>query len=183
VHKTVPDIRTAGLPTATLGAAYAAQLTATDGRAGTWEPGTEPLPDGLTITPSGRLEGVPATAGRLTFPVRFTDLWQQSVTRTVTLLVADGPPSINFGLLPDATANRRYSAQLTNSDGRAGVWSIGSGELPWGLSLSPAGRISGTPLLANHYDESQFAVKFIDGRGNEAVESFSIAVYAEDYWG
>lgn len=56
---------------------------------------------------------------------------------------------ITTASLQDGTVNQSYSAAL-NADGGSGsyTWSITSGSLPAGLSLSSSGTISGTPTAA-----------------------------------
>jgi subtilisin family serine protease len=44
-----------------------------------------------------------------------------------------------------ATAGQPYSAQLKLAASRRGTWSLASGSLPDGLTLSPGGVVSGTP--------------------------------------
>ena len=87
VRRTVPVIATAELPAATVGADYAASLTITDKRAGSWSVVSGRLPGGLTLLPTGHLEGVPAEAGETTFTVAFTDAWGTAGTKVVTLNV------------------------------------------------------------------------------------------------
>ena len=61
--------------------------------------------------------------------------------------------------LPNAIPGRPYSAQLQFSNPEAGwtyTWSIVSGTLPAGLSLSPGGLISGTPAGV---DKKTFTVR------------------------
>ena len=87
VAKTTPVIATTSLPPATVDDAYAEQLAVTDGRAGTWTVTDGALPDGLTLSATGQLEGTPTTAGDATFTVQFTDPWAGTATRTYTLSV------------------------------------------------------------------------------------------------
>ncbi len=52
--------------------------------------------------------------------------------------------------IPDAVVSQAYSFQLQATGGTGtNVWSINSGTLPCGLSLSSGGVISGTPTCAN----------------------------------
>ena len=73
----------------------------------------------------------------------------REVTLTPTALV---PLSIPSQSLPGASANANYSYQLQAQGGAASyTWSLTSGALPAGLSLSPAGLISGKPLSAGTF--------------------------------
>lgn len=62
--------------------------------------------------------------------------------------------------LPAATVGTAYSATLTASGGTGNyTWSLASGTLPAGLSLSSAGVISGTPTASG---TSNFTVQVVD---------------------
>jgi hypothetical protein len=56
------------------------------------------------------------------------------------------PPKVLTTSLPEATCGFAYNAQLEASGGAGTLsWALQSGSLPIGLSLNPAGVISGTP--------------------------------------
>jgi hypothetical protein len=65
-----------------------------------------------------------------------------------------GPPSVTTGFpMPAGTLSQAYSQQLTASGGDGSYsWSLASGSLPPGVSLSGAGVVSGTPTVAGTYD-------------------------------
>ncbi len=71
------------------------------------------------------------------------------------------PLVIHSTALPYYTVNASYSAQLRSSGGNSGTstWSLASGTLPTGLTLSSAGLISGTPTVAG---SSSFTVQVAD---------------------
>jgi hypothetical protein len=59
------------------------------------------------------------------------------------------PPSVSTTTLPAGTVSTPYSATLVASGGTAPyTWSVTTGTLPAGLTLSAAGAISGTPTAA-----------------------------------
>ena len=62
-------------------------------------------------------------------------------------------PSIRPDTLPDGTVNEAYSQQLT-AFGSEEVFSLDTGALPDGLSLSEDGLISGTPSAAGNFEFS-----------------------------
>ncbi len=88
VSRTTPVISTELLPAASTGVAYTAQLAIADQRTGTWSLAEGTLPEGLTLSPAGRIGGVPAGAGEAAVTVRFTDAWGTAVTRPLTLTVS-----------------------------------------------------------------------------------------------
>jgi Putative Ig domain len=67
-----------------------------------------------------------------------------------------------------------YSLQLAAANGKTPyTWSLLSGSLPSGLSLSAAGLISGTPTVFGTFS---FAVRATDSVGTTAIASFSLAI-------
>jgi Putative Ig domain len=97
---------------------------------------------------------------------------QQSKTGTSTTL------SISVNSLPSAQMKQAYTATLTVTGGTAPfTWSVSSGSLPAGLSLSSAGDITGTPTSAG---TSSFTVKVSDSSSpsQSATASLSITVSA-----
>ena len=85
VTATDPVIATDSLPAASAGVEYTQQLAVSDGRDGTWSVVDGSLPDGLTLSPEGLLDGTPTATG--TFTVEFTDQWGGTATATYTLTV------------------------------------------------------------------------------------------------
>jgi sugar lactone lactonase YvrE len=76
--------------------------------------------------------------------------------------------------LPAASVGASYSQQLSASGGTAPLtWTVNSGSLPRGLSLSPAGLISGTPAAAG---SSTFSVQVADAALAIATLSFTLTV-------
>jgi subtilisin family serine protease len=87
VAPTTPVIATTSLPAATTGSPYDQMLTVADGRPGTWTVTDGALPEGLTLSADGLLEGTPTGGGDATFSVGFTDLWGDTATGDYTLTV------------------------------------------------------------------------------------------------
>ena len=82
--------------------------------------------------------------------------------------------SIPVPVLPAGTANAPYSAQLTASGGWPGyTWSVKSGSLPDGVTLSTAGALLGTPTVAT---TSGFTVQVTDSIGSAATIALTITV-------
>jgi Putative Ig domain len=83
--------------------------------------------------------------------------------------------------LGSGTVGVAYSESLTASGGTGGYnFSIASGSLPPGLSLSSGGVISGTPTTAGTYT---FGVEATDSSGNSNTETFQIVVTAPANYG
>lgn len=82
--------------------------------------------------------------------------------------------SIVTGTLPNAAAGNKYSATLAATGGSPPYnWSIASGTLPTGLTLSTSGTISGTPTTAG---TSNLAVQVADSSSNVASKNMTLTV-------
>ena len=78
--------------------------------------------------------------------------------------------------LADGTVGASYSQTLAASGGTTPyTWSVSSGTMPTGLSLSNAGTVSGTPTAAGSFD---FVVQVADSGGLTATRSFAIDIVA-----
>ena len=164
-------------PGGEVGVPYSDQLTVTGGTSPfTWSVSAGSLPAGVTLNAStGLLSGTPTTAGTYSFTVKVTDSSSQSNTEAVTLTVIPGP-SLSFPSPPSAWTNTVYRDTLTESGGTGPfTWSVSSGSLPAGISLSAAGNLTGTPTVTG---TSSFTVKVADANGQSATQATSITVSA-----
>ena len=86
-------------------------------------------------------------------------------------------PSLTFGPPPAGEASIAYSDQLTASGGTGALtWSVSSGSLPPGLSLSSStGLLSGTPTTGGSYP---FTVKITDTAGGSATQAVTLVIAA-----
>ncbi|HZI51512.1 MAG TPA: putative Ig domain-containing protein [Terriglobia bacterium] len=143
------SVTTASLAPASTGISYSIILAATGGSPPyTWSILSGALPAGLTLS-GPTISGTPTTAGTSNFTVRVVDNGnpQQNAQRALSIVV--GPPlsiTTSSPLPPGATGNA-YSQNLAVTGGTAPYsWSIASGALPTGLTLSSSGALIGTPL-------------------------------------
>jgi hypothetical protein len=114
----------------------------------TWSVIAGALPKGMTLSASGLLNGVPTVAGTSSFTLQVADSEStpQKATLAATLVISDGTVSITSPSLPQGTINTAYSATFAATGGTPPyTWSIVTGTLPAGLTLSSNGTISGTP--------------------------------------
>ena len=97
-----PRITSTALSTGTLAAAYEAELTTADDRAGVWQTGpggglAGSLPPGLSLS-GNKVVGIPKKSGSYRFSVRFTDAKGDSDTRVVSMDVSsDGVGNVVAG--------------------------------------------------------------------------------------
>lgn len=100
-----------------------------------------PTTDGKTI-----ITGIPTVAGMYTFTIKALTSLGGAATKTYTAYVLE----ITTTSLPSYTVAQPYSYQLHVVGGSGNYsWSISSGGLPSGLTLSASGLISGTPTGAD----------------------------------
>lgn len=170
------SITTTSLSNGQVGVAYSAALAATGGTGSiTWALAGGSLPTGLALSGAGAITGTPTTAGAGTFTVRATSGDGQTATKSLTITIAAGAVTVTTSTLAGGTVGAAYSATLAASGGNGSyTWSLTSGSLPAGLSLSTGGVISGTPTTAA---TSNFTVQASSG-GQTGSASLSITIAA-----
>lgn len=84
------------------------------------------------------------------------------------------PPTITTGTLPDGATDTVYNQTLAASGGATPyTWSVDSGSLPAGLTLSGAGVISGTPTTAG---TSSFTIRVSGSDSASSTTSFNLTI-------
>jgi YVTN family beta-propeller protein len=118
----------------------------------------------------------PAVAGTRTATVSITDNAPGS-PQTVSLSGAGvNTLVVTTTTLPNGTVGLAYSQPLQATGGNPPyVWTVSSGSLPAGLSLSSTGVISGTPTKAA---ASSFTVTVTDAIRNSTAEPLGITIVA-----
>ena len=107
------------------------------------------LPGGLSLaSATGMISGTPTAAGFYSFTVRVEDDHGAASEAAVVLRVLeiDRVPTLQTADLPPAFRGEAYVVTFEANSGDAPLsWSVTSGALPSGLSLSAAGVLAGTP--------------------------------------
>jgi putative Ig domain-containing protein len=162
------SITTSSLPNGQVGTAYTATLAATGGTTPyTWSLTNGTLPSGLTLnSSSGSITGTPtATANNiaLSFTVTDSSSTAQSKSVSLTLYISSSgasPLAITTPSLPNGQDGNAYNSTLVATGGTTPyTWSMSSGTLPTGLSLSAAaGAITGTPTATASATPLTFSV-------------------------
>lgn len=162
-------------PAGTVGAPYNTTLTAAGGILPyTWSLASGSLPAGLGLNSAGVISGTPTTAGTSTFTVQVVDSESPPQAAPAQLNITINVLTITTPSLPGATVNVPYSTSLTVIGGVAPyTWTVTSGTLPVGLSLSGAGDITGTPTEAGTFT---FTVQVADSQQHTASGQLSITV-------
>jgi hypothetical protein len=137
------------------------------------------LPPGLTLAATtGQIAGTPTTSGSFSFSVRVADSGSPAqiatASYTIGITVTASPLVINTTSLPSGTVGTTYSSSLSASGGTPGYsWTVTSGGLPAGLTLSSGGQISGTPSTSG---TSNFNVQVTDSGSQSLSRALSISI-------
>jgi hypothetical protein len=179
------QITTTSVPAGQTGTAYSTTLTATGGTTPySWSINSGALPAGLTLSSAGTISGTPTANGSSTFTVKVTDSTKptpKTATQSLSITIASTVPAVQITTtsVPAGQTGTAYSTTLAATGGTTPYsWSIGSGSLPAGLTLSSAGTISGTPTTTG---SSTFTVKVTDSTtptAKTATQSLSITISA-----
>lgn len=167
------------LPTVAKNIAYSQTVQATDADGGSsvsYSVVTSSLPTGLSFnTSSATISGTPSVSnvgGGIT--IRATDSGGNFVDRAFTM-ANTGPTWVTAaGALTASIVGTAYSNQLSATDDGTNSYSVISGALPGGLSLSSAGLISGTPTTWSNGTPSSFTIRVTDDAGNTADRAFTL---------
>jgi uncharacterized repeat protein (TIGR02543 family) len=143
VATNAPTITTSVLPDAVAGIPYATVLTAISGQYPYTYAATD-LPPGLRLTPEGVLSGTPTTGGAFAVTATVTDALGRTGSRGYALKVSTGL-SLVTAHLPIALVQAPYKQTLAAVGGQPPYLFTAAG-LPAGLSLTPGGLLSGTPV-------------------------------------
>src|SRR5262245_29080938 len=143
-----------------------------------WTVSSGTLPAGLSLDGlTGVIAGIPTMWGTTTAVVTAQDSWAPNRTdsKPFTVTVAPAPIVIATTSLIAGTVRQPYQATLQASGGTGlTTWTIASGSLPDGLSLSD-GAILGTPSAVG---TSTFTVQAADAGwpGNVAAQTLALTV-------
>ncbi|MGA3039609.1 MAG: putative Ig domain-containing protein, partial [Bryobacteraceae bacterium] len=164
------------LPTALVGVPYQYLLQASGGTSPyTWSNPAGSLPAGLSVTTNGNITGIPSAAGPFTFTVQVKDSAGNLASAQLSITVAPAL-SVTTGVLPVGMLGAAYSQSLAATGGTPPyTWSLLSGALPGGLTLSAGGAISGTAGAAGTFP---FTVKVTDSAAFIATKQLSVTIAA-----
>jgi len=163
---------TASAPPATalIGDEYTYTFTATGNPTPTFSVGSGTLPAGLELASDGVLSGTLTAVGSSTFTVAASntvapDAESSALTITVSAIpvapvfTASAPPAT-------ATVGEAYSYTFAATGAPAPTFSVASGTLPAGLTLTSAGVLSGVPTAVG---PSTFTIAASNGVAPDAV--------------
>ena len=128
------------------------------------------LPAGLTLSSGGVLSGTPTQTGSFSITVKVTDSnGCTGVGATYTLVIGCQTITVTNPATTTGTILVPFSQTFTQSAAIGGAtFSLNSGTLPAGLTLSNAGVLSGTPTVTGSFP---ITVKVTDGNGCTGVSA------------
>jgi len=172
------SISTGSLPNAVIGSAYSTSLAAEGGVSPYVNWTVNPaLPDGLSLNSStGAITGTPlvtALTKDLVFSVQDSAVPAQNASKALTISVTGGASiSIVTSSLFQATIGSPYSMTLQATGGVLPYsWSVTSGQLPAGITLSSSGVLSGTAASNNTPGNYTFTVRVQDSTGGTPLSA------------
>ncbi|MFB2567003.1 putative Ig domain-containing protein [Rhizobium sp. IMFF44] len=161
----------ATLTSGAVGTAYSQTVSASGGTSSYTYAVTGALPTGLSLSATtGVISGTPTAAGFFTFTVTATDSSTGSGpftgSRSYTLSISAPTISVNPASLSAGTVGTAYSQTITASGGTSSYsFSVTSGALPAGLTLSSSGTLSGTPTAGGTFNFTVTAQDSSTGTG------------------
>ena len=174
------SIHTTTLPVATVGDDYSTQLTATGGTGEGYSFTASGLPQGLTLSSTGLLSGVPILTAALGLPATVTvsvlvdDSENESGFHAYSLLV-DPPLAISPTTLETATVGDAIHTQLSSSGGSGKGYVYKGVNLPSWLILSRTGLLTGTPP-ATAGSTVDFSVEVTDSDKASGSTSYALQI-------
>ncbi len=169
-----PSITTASLPDGAVGFPYSETILVTSSDPVTFGIDSGALPAGLTLSASGTIAGTPTTGGTYTFAIRASNGLLPNAVKSYTIRISvPTPPAIATTALPTGAVGVAYSQTLNAASLLPVSWSLDSGLLPAGLTLSSAGVISGTPTSGG---TSNFTIKASNGILPDATKALAITI-------
>jgi hypothetical protein len=149
--------------TGTVGGAYGEQFSQSGGIGAVTFTLTGALPTGISFAADGTLSGTPSQSGSFPITVTATDSNGCTGSVSVTLTIGCQTITVTNPGVSTGTAGTPFSQTFTQS-GAIGTatFSLASGTLPAGLTLSSSGVLSGTPTQTGSFP---ITVKVTDSNG------------------
>jgi len=112
---------------------------------------------------------------KISGPITLASISEVTPSLLQTIMASIAPLTITTSSLPDAPIGSSYMQSLAASGG-SGIgytWSVTSGALPPGITLSVAGSCSGTSTAVGSYN---FTATVTDSGGNTAAKALAITI-------
>lgn len=158
------------LPVGTGGVPYSLTFVSAGGAAPYTYTETGALPAGMSMTQAGTLSGTPTSSGTYSFTVTVTDAATQTAQKTYQLTINAPGIALAPSTLPQGKVGTAYVSTTVSASGGSAPYSyaVTSGAMPAGLTLSPAGVVSGSPTAAGSFNLTITATDKFNFQGTQA---------------
>ena len=176
IGSSILTVNPATLPNGTQGTAYNQTVTGSGGTGPyTFALLSGAFPAGVTMNGAGVISGTPAANGAFIFTIGATDSVGNTGSRLYNVNFGSTSLTVNPATVPAGTLGAPYSQTVTATGGTGGpyTFTLASGALPAGLTLSSAGVISGTPTAGG---AASFTVRAVDALGNVGSRALTINI-------
>jgi hypothetical protein len=136
------------------------------------------LPEGLTFSKEGVVEGIPEVPGSFRVTIQVSDSEEKTASKRFTFLVVeDEKLTVMTDTLPDAQVGVFYTARVRSGGGtKPYTWTLEN--LPsWFSFDSDSGILSGTPVEPAIHD---LTARVKDGEENTDAKLLRLSVYLHD---
>jgi len=163
------------LPAGTGGVAYSLTFVSSGGAAPYTYTETGALPVGMSMNPAGMLSGTPTSSGTYSFTVTVNDAATQTAQKTYQLTINAPGIALAPSTLPQGKVGTVFASTTVSASGGSAPYSyaVTSGAMPAGLTLTPAGVISGTPTAAGSFNVTITAT---DRFGFQGAQAYTIVI-------
>jgi hypothetical protein len=133
------------------------------------------LPPGLVFTPGTHsIGGTPTTVGKYPGSITASNGIPPNATQSYSIGIASPPLAITTKTLPPIGGGGMVSVPIQAVGGIPPyTFVVQSGQVPPGLTLSPAGLLSGNPTTPGTFN---FTVQVTDSIGTKAIQPYSVTI-------
>jgi hypothetical protein len=157
------------VPVAIASVPYSVSFSATGGTP-PYTYATPTPPAGLQLSTAGTLSGIPQ-GGNVSFTIQATDSKGVTGSWDYTLVISQSTLIVMPLVLPNGTLAQAYSTPMSANGGTAPyTFSLSSGALPKGMTLSPSGALAGTPQQAGMFNVGVTAVDALGAGGSRSYQ-------------
>lgn len=170
-----PTFQTTSITAPTRGVAYLQNLVVNGGAQPYSFVAVGLLPTGLIVTPSGQITGTPVSTGGFSIDVTVTDAAGQQATQRYTSTVIVPAITMTPGSFPTGKVGTAYASTTLAASGGIGPYqyTVTTGTLPTGLTLSQAGVLAGTPQGSGAFPVTVTAT---DAYGLTGAQAYTLVV-------
>ncbi len=130
------------------------------------------LPGGLSLSTAGVISGTPTASGIFAGTVTASNV-AGSVTQNFSITVNQPPAFTSSAPTTTGLVGSAYTFNCTASGFPAPTFSVTTGVLPTGLSLSSAGAVTGTPTVSGVFSG---VITANNGIGTAATQNFNMTI-------